>query len=149
MNSFSNLDITHLKEYLILLDIDGTLANDDELKLSEKTIKKVKDLKKSNQVYLCSNSVNHKRNNKVAELTDTEYLETDIKKPSKKILNLISHSEYEKKLVIGDKLLTDGLFAKNIKADFIKVSRIGSKNDKIYIRLLYWIDDLIAKLIGY
>jgi len=149
MNTFSNLDISKLKNYLILLDIDGTLINDDEFNLTEATIKKVVDLKKENKIYLCSNSRNHDRNNKVAHLIGADYLETDLKKPSKKILDLISHTEYKKKLVIGDKLLTDGLFAKNIKADFIKVSRIRSKNDKIYIRILYWIDDLIARIIGY
>jgi len=149
MKPFDNLDVRHIKEYLILLDIDGTLVNDDELKLSETTINKVKSLKKENQVYLCSNSINHTRNKKVGILTNTEYLETNLKKPSKKILDLIDHPKYNNILVIGDKLLTDGLFAKNINATFIKVKRIKSKNDKIYIRILYWIDDLIAKLIGH
>lgn len=139
---FKQLDISKIKQTLILLDIDGTLINDDDHELDDQTIGMIQQLKQDNQVYLCSNSRNHERNLKVAELAETDYIHTDLRKPDKKILNLIDHSQFKKKWVIGDKFLTDGLFAKNIGAEFLKVRRITSGKDRLYIRFLYWIDDL-------
>jgi len=144
---FKDLNTDGLKGYIIFLDIDGTLVDDNTLELNEATKRKVRELEISNQLYLCSNSRNHERNKKVAELAGIEYIDTDIRKPSKMILELVDHSSYKKRLVIGDKFLTDGLFAKNIKAEFIKVKRIESDNDRLYIKFLYWIDDLASKII--
>lgn len=148
MNLFEELNIVDLKDYLIFLDIDGTIINDNEHKVSKENLKIIDELKKYNQLYLCSNSQNRDRNIKVAGLVDTEYIDTDLRKPSKKILDLIDHTPFAKKLVIGDKFLTDGLFAKNIKAEFIKVKRITSENDRFYIKFLYWIDDLFCKIVN-
>jgi len=148
MKLFEDLEINHLNGYLILLDIDGTIANDSDKKINHTVLKKISRLRNQNDVYLCSNSRDHKRNRDVSRMTKIDYLETDLRKPRKKILDLIDRSEHKKKLVIGDKFLTDGLFAKNIKADFIKVKRIESDKDKFYIKFLYWIDDLISRLIS-
>jgi len=147
MIAFKKINTHKIKNYLILLDIDGTIAKDDTLEISNENIVIINKLKQNNKIYLCSNSLNHKRNQSIANHIGITYLNTNIKKPNKKILNLIDHSSFSNRLVIGDKFLTDGLFAKNIKADFIKIHRITSKNDKLYIKFLYWIDDLIYKLI--
>jgi len=147
MQSFKKLNTNGLKGYIIFLDIDGTLVDDNELELSEEALQKIRELEMNNQLYLCSNSRNHERNRKVGELTGVKYLDTDLRKPSKKILDLVDHATFEQRLVIGDKFLTDGLFAKNIKAEFIKVARIESENDRLYIKFLYWIDDLASKII--
>ncbi|MBN2087299.1 hypothetical protein JW758_03045 [Candidatus Peregrinibacteria bacterium] len=148
MTLFKNLNTDTIKDCLILLDIDGTIAEDDQLEVSDENMVIIDKLKKMNQVHLCSNSRNHKRNKTIADYAGITYLDTDIRKPSKKILDLIEHSAFTRRLVIGDKFLTDGLFAKNIKADFIKIDRITSKNDRLYIKFLYWIDNLICKIIS-
>lgn len=147
MQSFQNLNISGLNGYVIFLDIDGTLVDDNKIELDEATLKKVWELEMNNQLYLCSNSRNHERNRKVGELAGVEYLDTDLRKPSKKILDLVDHAPFKNRLVIGDKFLTDGLFAKNIKAEFVKVKRVESKNDRLYIKFLYWIDDIASKII--
>ena len=144
---FKDLNTGGLKGYVIFLDIDGTLVDDNTIELSEAAERKVRELENGNQLYLCSNSRNHERNRKVAEMAKVEYIDTDLRKPSKMILELVDHSSYKKRLVIGDKFLTDGLFAKNIKAEFIKVARLTSENDRFYIKFLYWIDDLASKII--
>jgi predicted HAD superfamily phosphohydrolase YqeG len=146
MQSFQNLNISGLKGYQIFLDIDGTLVDDNEVELSEATMQKIRELEANNRLYLCSNSRNHERNRKVAELSGVKYLDTDLRKPSKKILELVDESPFKERLVIGDKFLTDGLFAKNIGAEFTKVARIESGNDRLYIKFLYWIDDLASKI---
>ncbi len=147
MQSFKELNISGLKGYVIFLDIDGTLVDDNKIELSDGAQKNVRELEMNNQLYLCSNSRNHERNRKVGEMAKVEYLDTDLRKPSKKILDLVNDSPFKKRLVIGDKFLTDGLFAKNIKAEFIKVKRIESDNDRLYIKFLYWIDDIASKII--
>lgn len=147
MNLFEDLDVSKIEGYVIFLDIDGTIICDDKSNIEQNIVDKVSKLKKRNRIYLCSNSHNHKRNRKVANIVKVEYINTDIKKPSKKILNIAKVCLDDKKLVIGDKFLTDGLFAKNISAEFIKVKRIISNNDGRYIKFLYWIDDLISKII--
>lgn len=146
MQSFQDLNISGLKGYVIFLDIDGTLTDDNEVELSEATLRKIRELEANNQLYLCSNSRNHERNRKVAELSGVKYLDTDLRKPSKKILELVDESPFKEKLVIGDKFLTDGLFAKNIGAEFTKVTRFASANDRLHIKFLYWIDDLASKI---
>ena len=147
MKKFSALNTEKIKDYIIFLDIDGTLAYDDRTEVSKEVLKKLEIIKKENRVYLCSNSRNHKRNLKIAEITKIEYLNTNLRKPSKKITHLVKEKE-GKRLVIGDKLLTDGLFAKNIGADFIQVKRLSSGKERTHIKLLYWIEDLISKIIS-
>ena len=51
-------------------------------------------------------------------------------------------------LVIGDKFLTDGLFAKNIGAEFIKAKRKISGQESILIKLINLFDDLLCLLLG-
>ena len=147
MKLFQDTDFDGIEGYVIFLDIDGTLSNDDEAVLSEKTVAKVAQMKRKNEVHLCSNSRNHDRNRKVGELAGVDYLDTDLRKPSRKLLGLVEHHAEAKRLVIGDKFLTDGIFARRIKARFIKVKRIESERDRFYIKFLYWIDDLVSKII--
>ena len=147
MSFFHSLEIDHLKGYLIFLDIDGTLIHDSKHELDEEVIKKINILKKNNEVYLCSNSSDYSRNRKVSELSGLPYLETTLRKPSKKMLHLVDEAGGKKRLVIGDKLLTDGLFALNIGAKFMKVKRMTSTQDSRYIKFLYWVDDVISKML--
>jgi predicted HAD superfamily phosphohydrolase YqeG len=146
--SFLKLDISKITNYTILLDIDGTLTHDGSDDISEEVLAAIKELQETNKIYLCSNKKNHERNHKVAEQTGIPYLETDLRKPSKKILELLPKDSPKDLLVIGDKFLTDGLFAHNIKAKFLKVGRITSSSSTFFTKLTYLIDDLAAKLLG-
>lgn len=147
MPSFKELNIAGLKGFLIFLDIDGTLINDDAFELDAGTLAKIRELEMNNRIYLCSNSPNRERNLRVAGLSTLEYIDTDLRKPSKKILELVDHSPFKYRLVIGDKFFTDGLFARNIGAQFMKVRRIESEQDRLHVKLLYWIDDLASRII--
>jgi predicted HAD superfamily phosphohydrolase YqeG len=46
-------------------------------------------------------------------------------------------------LVIGDKFLTDGLFAKNIGGKFIKVQRKVFGQESLLAKLVNFIDDIL------
>ncbi len=146
MKTFEDSDLKKIKNRIIILDIDGTLTNDGSNKLSIAVTKKVKDLSKNNRVILLSNKKNHERNLEVAKLCGIEYLKTELKKPSKKILTLIKNPKEEKILVIGDMFITDELFANRIFAEFLKVKRIRSKNESFLIKLIYNLDDIANRL---
>ena len=148
--SFENLDVSNLKDTLIFLDIDGTLIADNQSEPSKPVLKKIKEFEKENVVWLCSNSLNHTRNKKVSDLSGLRLIK-GYRKPNKKILTLVSKkdlfthtftpSSLRSIIVIGDKVLTDGLFALRIKAKFIKVKRKLGR-DRLRIKLYNLIDDI-------
>lgn len=141
MKTFEDLNTGEVKNHVIILDIDGTLTSDGNSKLSIGVLKKVKHLSKNNRIILFSNKKNHERNREIADICGVEYLQTKLKKPSKAILELIKDLNDKKVLVIGDKFLTDETFAKRISAEFIKVKRVESKNDRFITKLTYIFDD--------
>ena len=51
-------------------------------------------------------------------------------------------------IIIGDKILTDGLFARHIGATFIKVERYKSKKDRLITKIIYRLDDLCQYLLS-
>ena len=88
MIPFAELDTKKIKNRLIILDIDGTLTIDGHDKLEEGILEKIEQLKiQNNTIQLCSNRSDHYRNREIAKFLGVKYLETDIRKPSPKILN--------------------------------------------------------------
>ncbi len=146
MNYFSELDIKNIKNRLVILDIDGTIVADGGEEIDKKMLDKISELKINNRVYIYSNRGNNLRNKKMSDTTGVPYINSQYKKPSKKILEGLDNVQNLPRLVIGDKILTDGLFAKNIKAEFIKVKRVASLDDRIFARILYTADDFIYYL---
>lgn len=142
---FSELNVEGLENHLIFLDIDGTLTNDNNHQLNNALLNKIKSLSVKNKVYFCSNKNNCDRNKSLSEKAGIPCLDNTHKKPSGKILELVENKDNWPILVIGDKFLTDGLFAKNIGAKFIKVKRITDQNDSVFNRALYFIDDFFSK----
>lgn len=144
---FHNLEIDELKGKTILLDIDGTLVPDGGVELARETRVQVEKLKMENVVYLCSNKPVPDRNRALSRDIDVVYLDTAIRKPSKAILKHIPDSyDPQTLLVIGDKFITDGLFARNIKAEFIKVQRMTREHESMVLRLVYFVDDCIYRI---
>jgi len=64
------------------------------------------------------------------------------KKPSKKILETIHVKNPRRIVVIGDKFLTDGLFAKRIGAKFLMVKRKLSFNEPLLVKAINFIDGM-------
>lgn len=149
MNYFSELDIKNITNRLVILDIDGTIVADGGEEIDKKMLDKINELKISNRVYIYSNRGNNLRNKKMSDITSVPYINSQYKKPSKKILGGLDNVQNLPRSVIGDKILTDGLFAKNIKAEFIKVKRVASPDDRIFARILYTADDFIYNFMQY
>lgn len=144
---FENLDTASIKDSLIFLDVDGTLVADNQASPSEEVLKKVKSLSLRNIVWLCSNSFNGNRNEIIHNLTKLPIIKGH-RKPSKKILSQVSKEDRvlsdgsaRKIIVIGDKILTDGFFARRIGAEFIKVKRKIGK-DRLCVKIYNLLDNI-------
>ncbi len=148
MTSLDKLNVKSIKNRVVLLDIDGTLTSDGDSKIEEGITQKVAELKANdNKIYLCSNKKDHYRNRGMAKFLGVSYLETDMRKPNWRIKKLITPKD-KKRIVIGDKYLTDGRFAKAIGAEFVRVGRVRALKENVITKAIYRIDDLFNDLLG-
>lgn len=127
---------------IIFLDIDGTLLPDSECLLSDRIVEAINTLAKNNEIHLCTNSRNHGRNKKIEKQLHLKIINLEHKKPNFKILQTVCLNSNKQFVVIGDKFLTDFLFAKNIKADFLMVRRKLSRKESTKIKFYNTIDDI-------
>jgi predicted HAD superfamily phosphohydrolase YqeG len=49
-------------------------------------------------------------------------------------------------IVVGDKITIDGLFARRIGAQFIKVDRVVAASDRRSVKVAYLVDDMVSIL---
>lgn len=144
-NLFQFEEIEDIFGMTIFLDIDGTLVPDNCFEIDNNTILKVEKLKRTNTIYLCTNSQNRFRNNKFTKILGLKIASLKHKKPSKNIILEVQIKNPKQILVIGDKFLTDGLFAKRIDAEFLMVKRKLSLNETLYVKVVNFIDNLIFR----
>jgi predicted HAD superfamily phosphohydrolase YqeG len=128
---------------LVILDIDGTLVPDCGYIASPPVVAKVLQLKaRGNEVRLCSNS---RRGNYAQRLAAVAaQLEVGVcpvvfRKPSTLAISGIDRNG-RALVVIGDKDLTDGLLARRVGAQFIKVRRKLDPADRLSSRMANLID---------
>lgn len=138
---FEDLEI-YFTGYTIFLDIDGTILIDRSAKVDDKVLQKIRNLKDKNVVLLCTNSKDSNRSKKIAKFLGLSLVDSKYKKPSAKILEDLEIDNI-KKMVIGDKFMTDGIFAMNIGASFLKVKRKVSSQDNFLVSYINNLDDLI------
>lgn len=144
MNNFLSIS-SNVEGKTFILDVDGTLVEDKNEIISKETIEKIKELSKKNTVYICSNG-SPQNAKSFSKITNTNFLSA--KKPfvfgiDKDLLN----KEY--KIVVGDKYLTDGLFALNSGSDFMKVDHLKSGKEPLFIKVTYMVDDIVWFFIPY
>ena len=134
---------------LVILDIDGTLVPDCGRVASALVVGKVVELKaKGNEVRLCSNS---RRGNYAERLAAVAaQLEVGVcpvvfRKPSTLAISGIDRNG-RALVVIGDKDLTDGLLARRVGAQFIKVRRKLDPADRLSSRMANLIDAVFGPI---
>ena len=128
---------------LVILDIDGTLVPDCGRVACPVVVEKVLELKaRGNEIRLCSNS----RRGNYAERLDAIAAQLDVgvcpvvfRKPSTLAISGIDRKGREL-VVIGDKDLTDGLLARRVGGQFIKVRRMLDPADRLSSRMANLID---------
>lgn len=135
----------NLKNHLVLLDIDGTITSEGSWKLNPAREKEFRKLGKKNLIYLCSNKKDDARNEFISKQLGVHYLKTSYRKPNPRILETLpTQDRMRSKVVIGDKWLTDGWFAKRIGARFIKVEHLIGANELWWVKIIYKVDDWVS-----
>lgn len=131
--------------YVILLDVDGTLLPDGEREVSEKIKGYIETLKKDNKVYLLSNSGTKGRVGRVSSELNIPRLETPYKKPNPAIKRALPQNGMPI-LVIGDKLMIDGILAMLIGAELLIMKRERSPKDRWFVSFGYFCEDLLFSI---
>lgn len=126
---------------IVILDIDGTLVHDRGDVLDARCLAKVRALASKADVYLSSNTADRARVKRIAEEAGVRWLDSLHKKPHARALSSLD-TVGRRVVVVGDKTLTDGLFARNIGAEFFHVRRMRSHREHPYIRATYFFDEL-------
>jgi predicted HAD superfamily phosphohydrolase YqeG len=133
----------HFENCLVILDIDGTLVPDCGQVASAAVVEKVQELKaRRNEIRLCSNS----RRGNYAQRLDAIAAQLGVgvcpvvfRKPSTLAISGIDRKGRQL-VVIGDKDLTDGLLARRVGGQFIKVRRMLDPADRLSSRMANLID---------
>lgn len=145
---FWELNLSALTDTIIILDIDGTIAEMYSDDVSPETLHALESIKERNEIFLFSNNPNPKRLILFANKLTLPHISSKYKKPDPRILRALPNHHDKPLLIIGDKVLTDGLFAIFIKAPFLKVRRIRNSRESLLLRLSYWLDDVVSPLVN-
>ncbi|MBI4434417.1 hypothetical protein HY635_01170 [Candidatus Uhrbacteria bacterium] len=141
--AFEDLDARSLRECRILLDVDGTLVADGASALADDVRLRLIALARTNAVFLHSNKQLDARLHAFARATGATPLIGAPRKPSRRIATLLP-DDGRPLVVIGDKWMTDGWFARRVGARFIRVQRKTSTRDPLIVWCLYALDDVFA-----
>lgn len=143
--TLEKLDIGDIDGATVIIDIDGTITADGQVAFPETVLARIRELSSRNIVFVFSNHRDTARNAAVARKLECPLIGTAHRKPSRKVLDdLPPYHRYRPLVVIGDKILVDGLFARRVGARFIWVSRVKSASDRGVVKVSYLLDDLIA-----
>jgi predicted HAD superfamily phosphohydrolase YqeG len=147
---FHEMNVAAIRDAVVILDIDGTLTCSSCMYVEDRVRTVIALIRQHNAVYVFSNNYNNARSRRIAADLDLAYIESPHKKPNTKILKYIDEKTAPM-IAIGDKYLTDGLFAYFINAQHIRVRRYHCANDSIFDKTACLFDDVmyrIARMIG-
>jgi predicted HAD superfamily phosphohydrolase YqeG len=146
---FHEIATDDIKNFVVILDIDGTITCSSHNVITEPVHAKIRQLQENNVVYLFSNNFNNERSRAIARQLNIPYIKAPHKKPNWKIFEYIDPGSCPV-VAIGDKYLTDELFAIFGRCDFIRVKRYRRKEDSFFDKLSCLFDDCVyffAKLL--
>lgn len=142
---FHELHVASLTGAVVILDIDGTLTCSSSMHVSDAVRDTISRFQKENVVYIFSNNYNGQRSRAIAQDLGLPYIEAPHKKPNKKILHYIDHGTAPI-IAIGDKYLTDGLFAQFTRVRHIRVRRYRCPQDSLVDRAACVFDDIMYRI---
>ncbi|MEN8252162.1 MAG: HAD-IA family hydrolase [Patescibacteria group bacterium] len=138
---FHELDVDSIFGATVVLDVDGTILCSSGKTVNKEVLEIIEKLSKNNSLYIFSNNFNGKRSREIAESVGVIYIDSPYRKPNKKLLNYIK-GDKDNIIVIGDKYLTDYLFAQRIGARHIRVNRYKCKKESLFNKTACLVDDV-------
>jgi len=139
---FHEIDANAIKNTIVIIDIDGTVVCSSRSDASDEVRHTVRALEENNTVYAFSNNFNGTRSRAVAKDLGLPYIESPYRKPNPKIINYIKKNK-EQLVMIGDKYLTDYLFARFAGGTCIHVRRYTCASDRAASRAACLLDDAV------
>ena len=144
---FEELNKELFSGYTVIVDIDGTLVPDGERTLAEETHGAFSSLQQNATPYLASNRDEPGRNQAFALALRVPLLHESLKKPSPALIwHTKKHLGGEDVAVIGDKYLTDGIFALLLGAQFVRVRRKESGTESLWTKMIYTLDSVVGRV---
>ncbi len=131
----------------VLLDVDGTLVPDRSEDLADDVAAAVGRWREAHRVLLCSNSPNRARIQRLAERLGCGVANSLYRKPDRRVLQEAG-SPAGPLVVIGDRTLTDGLFAWRIGAAFTRTLPRRAANERLGARVAYLVDDVASAILA-
>lgn len=141
MKRFADLNPEDFRGATVFLDVDGTLVPDGEEEPAPAEARILSVLAREAQVYLIASKGYH-RVPLIAKKFGGEAVVTGYLKPSKKVIMGIAVPRWSR-VVIGDKVMTDGWFAARIGARFVRVDRLETGEESLMVTCLYAADSVI------
>lgn len=123
----------------VLLDVDGTLVPDRTEDLADEVAAAVARWRQRCRVLLCSNSPDRARIGRLASRLGCGVANSRYRKPSRRVLEEVGEVEGPV-LVVGDRTLTDGLFAWRIGAAFTRTLPRRQRRERLGARVAYLVD---------
>lgn len=142
MPRFTDLNPDYFAGALVIVDVDGTITHDAASTVDPVAEAKLIEIARTSEVYLFSNGPDTARTRIMADsLLGVRSLDSSFKKPDKRVMESVENPAGKRLVVIGDKYLTDGRFARNIAAEFVQVARVHGASERLFITGLYFLDD--------
>lgn len=143
---FRNIDVAALPPGQVVLDLDGTLVLDGAEEVGAEESRALECLTRERAVFLVTNK-GGKRAAQIAERAGVVYIQHDSKKPDPRIARLLPGAT--ERVVLGDKVLTDGLFAFLTGARFVQITPLRAETERLSTRVLYAVDASMARIVAY
>lgn len=130
----------------VLLDVDGTLVPDRTEDLTDEVAAAVERWKRRHRVLLCSNAPDRDRIRRLADRLGCPVANSRYRKPSQRILEEIT-GPVSPMVVVGDHILTDGLFAWRVDAAYLRTLPRRAPGDRPGVRVAYLVDDIASAIL--
>lgn len=137
--------VQDITDSVVLLDVDGTLLPDGSHELDEDTLTHARSLTSRNKVYLVSNGRDSSRVERLASSIGATVAPRGVPagKPSARAMEGIVLNG-KASIVMGDKYLTDGVFAQRTGSRFVLIERKQNGKERFSVRLSYWVDRVVS-----
>lgn len=146
MSYFRDLEVTRFSGGRVYLDLDGTLVPDGEKRLGNAEANTLRALSKVAEVIIVSNKGEH-RAPRIAHEFTISAADTSYRKPDPRIVQDFPSTD-RPTFVLGDKYLTDGIFASRIGAEFIKFTPLQSGEEDAATKSVYRLDAAVFTVVS-
>lgn len=139
--------IEHIHHSTVLLDIDGTLLPDGHVVVDPEVGEAVEYLKKDNVVFLLTNGSDKERVEGLAESLGVPVAPVGVPAGKPRLSAVVGIPTDRPLVVVGDKLVTDGILARRLGVSFVWVSTKHREKRTLFSYLSHFIDDVVSLFI--